>query len=213
MTTPRLAFDAAADDYDADPHHGVIADRLVDGLNPRRDPGLVVDVATGTGVAAFAALRGLRPGRVVAVDISPRMLDVARATAVEQDPDGRIEWRVGAAVPLGIDDGSADVVICASSLHFLGGAALPEWRRVLRPGGQVAFSIPMAADFHPSPQFRALLPDDLTVPADADAALAIARDSGFVAPRVELTPPVAPDRPRRAFLVWAQSPGRDAADR
>ncbi|OLT13513.1 hypothetical protein BJF78_22070 [Pseudonocardia sp. CNS-139] len=196
-------FDAVADRYDEDEHHGTIAELLVAGL-PRGPHDLVVDVATGTGTVAFAALRALDGTRVLAVDVSPRMLDRARAKAVAADPDGRVEWRVGDALPLPLPDGAADVVLCGSALHFLGPAALPDWRRVLRAGGHVAFSIPMAADFHPSPQFRAALPAGLPVPADAAAAADLARQAGFADVRVAVTPPESDERPRRTFVVHAR---------
>jgi len=203
VAAPGAAFDAVADTYDDDPHHAVIADRLVAGLETR--PDLVVDVATGTGFAALAALTRLDPRRVVAVDLSPRMLERAVAKAATADPDGRIEWRVGPAVPLDLPDSAADAVLCASALHLLGAAAPPEWRRVLRPGGRAAFSIPAAADFRPSPAFSATLPTDLTVPVDEVGAARLARDAGLVPVRVETTVPASPDRPRRAFLVWADA--------
>ena len=206
MTSSGAAFDTAADTYDDDPHHAVIADLLVAGVRPSPRPSLVVDVATGTGFAALAALEELGPERIVAVDLSPRMVDRSVAKATTADPEGRIEWRVGPAVPLDLPDATADVVLCASALHLVGATALSEWRRVLRPGGQAAFSLPMAADFHPSPAFRVALPTDLDVPADASAAERIARDAGFVPLRVETTAPSTAERPRRAFLVWAQVP-------
>src|SRR3954451_4726410 len=90
--------DDRADGYDADPHHPVIARRLVAGLTA--GPRLVVDVATGTGEAAFAAVETLTAARVIAVDVSGGMLQVARAKAAERDPDSRIEWRHAPAVPL-----------------------------------------------------------------------------------------------------------------
>lgn len=199
MPVPDAArFDAAADAYDDDPHHVAIARQLVAGLRPVPAPELVVDVATGTGFAALAALETLAPRRVLAIDISPRMIEQAAAKAAA---DGRVEWRVAPAVPLDLPDGAADVVLCASALHLIGASALPEWRRVLRPGGQAAFSIPVAADFHPSPEFAASLPTDLAVPVDEVGAERIARAAGFGSVRVTTTPP-----PRRSFLVFAEAP-------
>jgi SAM-dependent methyltransferase len=151
--SPALAvFDAAAETYDDDPHHALIARELVAGLQASTHPELVVDVATGTGFAAFAAPDALDPRRVVAVDFSARMIEQAVAKAATADPDGRIEWRVATAVPLDVPAGAADVVLCASALHLIGATALREWRRVLRPGGRVGFSIPVAADFPPRPR-------------------------------------------------------------
>lgn len=205
MRSPIDVFDSAADAPD-DPHHGEVADRLVAGLRRRPAPELVVDVATGTGVAAVAALQRLGPSSVLAVDISPRMIDRARARAAAVDPDGRITWRVAAAVPLDVPDRCVDVVLCASSLHFLGASALTDWRRVLRPGGQVAFSVPLAADFHPSAAFRDLLATDLPIPQDATAAARIALAAGFTRVSAELTEPQPGVRPRRAILVRGEAP-------
>ena len=198
MPAPAARFDAAADTYDDDPHHLVIAQQLVAGLRPVPEPELVVDVATGTGFAALAALEALAPRRVLAVDVSPRMIEKA---AAKTPGDNRVEWRVAPAVPLDLPDGAADVVLCASALHLIGAAGLPEWRRVLRPGGQAAFSIPVAADFHPSPELAASLPTDLRVPADEAGAERFARAAGFGSVRVTTTP-----SPRRSFLVFADVP-------
>jgi ubiquinone/menaquinone biosynthesis C-methylase UbiE len=201
-----VVFDAGAGTYDDDPHHAVIARRLVAGLRTVPRPELVVDVATGTGFAAFAALEALDPRRVVAVDRSAPMIEHAVTKSATADPDGRIEWRVADAVPLDLPAGAADVVLCASALHLIGATAPPEWRRVLRSGGQAAFSIPVAADFHPSPEFRAGLPSDLAVPADEAGAELLATAAGLVSVRVQTTRPHSADRPRRAFLVWADAP-------
>ncbi|GAA3087547.1 class I SAM-dependent methyltransferase [Pseudonocardia yunnanensis] len=205
-TTSASAFDAAADTYDEDLHHVEIAEELVRGLQPTSPPALVVDVATGTGFAAFAALRLLAAQRVVGVDISRGMLDRARAKAPHEDPHGRIEWRHAPAVPLDLATGSVDVVLCASALHLLGLDALREWLRVLRPGGQVAFSVPMAEDFHPSPEFRRMVESHLSVPSDADAAARIALDAGFAGVSAGILAPTSAERRRRVFIVRAQAP-------
>lgn len=198
--------------YDEDPHHPRIAQLLIDGLPPAEPPALLVDVATGTGAAAFAALRGLEPQRVLAVDISPSMIEQARRKAADLDPGGIITWQLGPAIPLDLPDAAADVLVCASAMHFLGVAALVEFRRVLRPGGQVAFSIPSGADLQPSPSLRELMPEGLELPHDAAAAARLATDAGFVEVRAVLTPPSAPDRPRRSFLVYAKAPSGRGSD-
>jgi ubiquinone/menaquinone biosynthesis C-methylase UbiE len=193
--------DDRADGYDADPHHPLIAQRLVAGLTT--GPRLLVDVATGTGEAAFAAVQTLAAERVVAIDVSGGMLRIARAKAADRDPDGRIEWRQAPAVPLDLPDGAANALVCASALHLLGPEAPVEWARVLRPGGEVAFSLPVAADFTQSPDFAAMVGRAVAPPADQDGAAAVATAAGFTSARVEVTEPVSDDRPRRAFLVWA----------
>src|SRR5690606_21472387 len=130
------------DAHDADPHHLAVARRLVAGLSPAPRPELVVDVATGTGFAAVAALEALAPRRLVGVDLSPRMIEKAAAKTAG---DERVEWRVGPAVPLDLPDASADVVLCASPLHLLRAPAPPGSRRVPPPGGPGALPRPGAA--------------------------------------------------------------------
>ncbi|RZQ60931.1 class I SAM-dependent methyltransferase [Amycolatopsis suaedae] len=173
------AFDAAAEHYDDD-SHGRIAERLLDGLPPAGD---VLDVATGTGAAAFAALRLLGARRVVAVDIAPAMIARARERAAAGDPGGRIEWWVAPAVPAPVPDASADAVLCASSLHFLGAGALADWLRVLRPGGSVAYTLPGADTFNPSPAFARLVAADLVIPATGEQAAEPAVAAGFTGVR------------------------------
>ena len=72
------------------------------------------------------------------------------------------------------DDHSADVVLCASSLHFLGAVAFADWLRVLRPGGRLAFSVVSGARFRPSGPFAAFVPEDLAFPLDEAGAAALA---------------------------------------
>ncbi|GAB3910134.1 hypothetical protein GCM10029964_113320 [Kibdelosporangium lantanae] len=135
-------FDEIATHYDDDLYHQVVAEKLVTGLADAPTPTLVVDIATGTGAAAFAALQHLGARQVVGVDLSTGMINRARAKSARQDPLGKIAWKVAPAVPAPVDDATADLVVCASSLHFLGAEALRDWRRVLRPGGTAAFSLP-----------------------------------------------------------------------
>lgn len=199
-------FDAIAAAYDEDDFHQVVAERLVTGISAA-PAHVVVDVATGTGSAAFAALEHLDPQRVVAVDLSSAMVASAMAKAASLDPAGVIEWSVGNAVPAPVADGTADVVLCASSLHFLGAAAFGDWLRVLRPGGVLAFSVPSAAVFAPSPVFAELVADDIALPTDAAGAARLAEAAGFV--RVSATEVrIVTDRTRIAFLVHAEAPSR-----
>ncbi|RJQ77028.1 class I SAM-dependent methyltransferase [Amycolatopsis panacis] len=194
-------FDTHAPGYDADSFHPLVADTLVDGLS--RGPSLLVDVATGTGAAAFAALR-LNPAAVLAVDFSPAMIKQARQKAARLDPEGRISWQVAPAVPLPLDDASADAVVCASALHFLGAAALADWRRVLRPGGRLAFSISLAQRLRRDGAFGELMPRDLALPSTAEEAAALATDAGFHAATAHLVTSHDGDRVREVFAVFAE---------
>ncbi|WP_156096790.1 class I SAM-dependent methyltransferase [Amycolatopsis jejuensis] len=193
-------FDADAAKYDEDTFHPFVAEQLIDGLEPQ--PQLLVDVAAGTGAAAFAALR-LGPAAVLAVDLSPAMIEIARRKAADLDPDGRITWQVGSAVPLPLGDGEADAVVCASALHFLGPRALTDWRRVLRPGGRLAFSMVTAQRFKPSGDYP--YPRDLRVPGTVAEAAALATDAGFRSATARQVTLDQGDRVRQVFAVFAEA--------
>ena len=95
----------------------------------------VLDVATGTGAAARAAMAQAGPGaRVIAGDISTEMLEIAR-----HRPDNAgvtFEQFDGQALPF--PAASFDRVICQLGLAFFDGPVLGlmEFRRVLTLGGR-----------------------------------------------------------------------------
>lgn len=102
----------------------------------------VLDVACGTGVVArLAAERVGTAGAVVAIDINPGMLAVARAAAPAKVA---IDWQEANAQQLPFLDESFDVALCSLGLPFFPerAAALREMRRVLVPGGRIAFNVP-----------------------------------------------------------------------
>ena len=116
----------------------------------------VLDVACGTGVVArqVAALVG-SAGRVVAVDMNPAMLAVARAIAASPGP--AITWQEGNAMALNLPDGSFDVVLCQHGLPFIPdqAVAVREMRRVLAPGGRALVIVLQSLARHPV--FEALM--------------------------------------------------------
>lgn len=98
----------------------------------------------GCGAGKDTARLALRGARVKAVDLSPDLLRVAeRRLAVNVDtPD--VEFIVGSAHDLPLDDESVDVVFGIAVLHHLDVAlAADEVRRVLRPGGRGIFQEPI----------------------------------------------------------------------
>jgi len=127
-TTPRrLTFGAHADAYErARPVWPEEAARWLVPEGAR----LVVELGAGTGKLT-RTLASVVP-HVVAVEPDPRMLAVLR----EQGLDG--EEGSAEAIPLG--DGEADAVVAGSAMHWFDlECALPEFHRVLRPGGRLGF--------------------------------------------------------------------------
>jgi ubiquinone/menaquinone biosynthesis C-methylase UbiE len=114
---------------------------LLDECNLRPNA-VVLDVATGPGtVARLVAKRIGSGGRVVAIDISRPMLDVA--TSKPSSPDSApIIYIESPAAPLGVESAAFDFVVCQQGLQFFPDrlAALSEMRRALRPGGQLAIA-------------------------------------------------------------------------
>jgi len=78
-----------------------------------------------------------RDVRITGVDISARMLEIARKRAAELGRD--VDLRVGDAQALEFTDFSFDTAVCTLALCSIPDprAAVAEMRRVLRPGGRV----------------------------------------------------------------------------
>jgi ubiquinone/menaquinone biosynthesis C-methylase UbiE len=108
----------------------------------RLAPGMrVLDIATGTGLAAEAAAQAVGPsGHMVAADISPAMLDRARGR-LGGAPNVSLALEDGQS--LSFPDGGFDAVLCNMGLMYFPDPArgLSEFRRVLRPGGRAAVSV------------------------------------------------------------------------
>ena len=105
-------------------------------------PGMrVLDAATGTGLAAKAALARVGPsGSVVATDVSPAMVEKAR----DRLGDARnASVSVEDAQALSFANESFDALICSLGLMFFPDPlqGLSEFHRVLRPGARATVSV------------------------------------------------------------------------
>jgi demethylmenaquinone methyltransferase/2-methoxy-6-polyprenyl-1,4-benzoquinol methylase len=97
----------------------------------------VIDVAAGTGKLAAALADRVGPfGRVVAVDLSPAMVERGRAATRDLV---QLEFLVGDAAALELEDARFDAATIAFGLRVVAdrSAVLAELRRVVRPGGRV----------------------------------------------------------------------------
>lgn len=99
----------------------------------------VLDVGTGSGIAAITAAR--HGAQVVGVDPTPDLLARARDNAALAGCPG-IEWHEGTAERLPCADASFDVVLSQYAHMFSPepAAAASEMLRVLAPGGRLAFA-------------------------------------------------------------------------
>jgi len=101
--------------------------------------GAVLDVGSGTGHVAVKLAKSGGFARVVATDISPKMLDGARRNAIAERCS--IETVESDMVRLPFEDASFDLVVGCAVLHHLPDplAFMPEVLRVLRPGAPCIF--------------------------------------------------------------------------
>jgi ubiquinone/menaquinone biosynthesis C-methylase UbiE len=139
--------DVAAAEYDAkwgisyeDPGRRLVVAKLrkaLGGGSPRFDRAL--EIGAGTGYFSLNLVRAGVIGELVATDISQGMLDELSATARRLGLE--VETACTESERLPFADASFDLVFGHAVLHHLPDldASFREFRRVLRPGGRIAF--------------------------------------------------------------------------
>jgi ubiquinone/menaquinone biosynthesis C-methylase UbiE len=110
-------------------------DALLLALEDLPPPAHVLDVGTGTGVAALALADRYPDADVVGVDLAPAMV------AEAERKGGRARFRVADASELPFADGSFDLVVLMNAIPFF-----DELARVTAPGGTVAVSFSRGAE-------------------------------------------------------------------
>lgn len=172
-----------------------IARRFIDRMAPPRDADWL-EIGCGTGALTETVLSEARPRSILATDRSADFVAHAQARI----DDDRARFETAEATRLPCPDGSADIVTSALVFNFIPDrpAALAEMRRVLRPGGMIAFYVwdypgggigfidtfwKAAADLDPA---AAELDEGARFPFCTPGGLArICRDAGLPDPEVD----------------------------
>ncbi len=120
------------------PAHLIALDAALDRLDetPRR----ILDVGTGTGLAARHLARRYPEAEVIGVDLSPKMVEEARRI-LPAELAGRVRFDAGDAAALPYADAEFDLVTLVAAIPFFA-----ELARVTTPGGAVLLVFPSGAE-------------------------------------------------------------------
>jgi SAM-dependent methyltransferase len=142
-----------------------LLDLAADWLPPDGAGGTILDVGVGTGRLARAAGRRWPAAELVGIDPARGMLAIAHAATRGLSRLPRLLDGAADAIPL--PDASVDVALSSFVLQLVPdrAAALREIRRVLRPGGHLAFVTWLEAD-RPFPPAEAF--DEAVLDLDVD---------------------------------------------
>jgi len=113
------------------------------------NPKQILDVATGTGDFAFEALKILNPTKIVGVDISQGMLDIAQQKITKRGLGDKFEIKLGDSEKLPFEANEFDAVTVAYGVRNFENleVGLADIHRVLKSGGKAVileFSKPKA---------------------------------------------------------------------
>jgi ubiquinone/menaquinone biosynthesis C-methylase UbiE len=154
-------------------------DTLVEVAAPAPDEN-VLDVGCGTGTVALTIAARVPSARVIGIDASPEMVELAKAKAVKAGAG--CEFQVAAIESLPFPDSSFNLVTSSLMLHHLPvelkRAGLAEVRRVLEPGGRFV-AVDFATESHTRLGHLLSILGHGRGPAALDSLAPLLRDAGF----------------------------------
>jgi len=139
----RRTFDQAVDFFDQPLPHEIVGRLREIVAAAELQPGQVVlDVGSGTG-ALIPLLEAFRPARIIACDLSPKML----ARLAERHP--QVERHLADVADLDLPPASLDAAFMNAMFSNVADkpAALRNLARMLKPGGRLVVSHPEGRDF------------------------------------------------------------------
>lgn len=165
----------------------------------------VLDLGSGAGFDCFlAAPKVGASGRVIGVDMTPQMLEKARANAKKAGADN-VEFRLGEIEHLPVADNTVDVIIsnCVINLAPDKNAVFRDAYRVLSPGGRLCISDIVATEELPGDMKgdMGMISSCIGGAVHVDELIAGLKAAGFDAPDIDVN-----EKSREFIADWA--PGR-----
>lgn len=132
----RAYFDELAGRFGKDYVPGRSWKGLAEALLKVTNRGVVADLGAGEGTLAQMLAR--QADRVIAVDLSPKMVEFGRELALKHELPN-LEYRLGDIEEPPLDDASVDLAFLSQALHHAGSPqkALEQAFRIVKPGGQL----------------------------------------------------------------------------
>ena len=132
----RAYFDELAGRFGKDYVPGRSWKGLAEALLKVTNHGVVADLGAGEGTLAQMLAR--QAERVIAVDLSPKMVEFGRELALKHELPN-LEYRLGDIEEPPLDDASVDLAFLSQALHHAGSPqkALDQAFRIVKPGGQL----------------------------------------------------------------------------
>ena len=103
-------------------------------------PETMLDIATGTGDFAILSSKMLQPNKVIGVDLSEKMIEIAQAKVTSAGIEDKVCFQKGDCLNLPFESGELDAVTAAFGIRNFSDLdkGLNEMCRVLKTGGHIA---------------------------------------------------------------------------